>query len=115
MYPNEIPPSVRNKRQLTCALLFGHDKPNMNIFMSSFVKNLNSLSEVGISCEINNEIKNIQMYALCCCVDMVARAPIQGFTQFNYPLGCNWYLHAGQLVYHSRGRSIKYPLLNDLP
>ena len=74
--PNELPPSVRSKKPLTCGLWFGRNKPNMNIFLNPFVQNINKLLDIGIQCNINNEIKYIKMYAICCCVDSSARAPM---------------------------------------
>ena len=62
--PNEVPVNVRNKRPLTYALWFGHDKPDMNIFLNPFVKGTNGLSEHGFDCEINNEMTNVKVYAL---------------------------------------------------
>lgn len=112
---NEVPPSVRTKRPLTYALWFGHDKPNMNIFLKPFVNGVNQLSETGIDCIIHNERKTIKLYALCCCVDSVARAPMQGLIQFNGYYGCNWCLHPGVLVPHNTGAAVKYILMNEIP
>ncbi|OXU17411.1 hypothetical protein TSAR_006242 [Trichomalopsis sarcophagae] len=115
MNVNEVPPAVRTKRPLTYALWFGHDKPNMNIFLKPFVEGINKLSQTGIVCEIRNERKTIKVYALCCCVDLVARAPMQGFVQFNGYYGCPWCLHPGELIAHNTGAAIKYILLNEIP
>ena len=112
---NEVPPSVRSKKPLTFGLWFGHDKPNMNIFLKPFIQNINKLSNVGVRCKINNEEKNIHIYAICCCVDTIARAPMQGLMQFNGYFGCNWCLHPGKLVGHGRKIAVKYPLLYELP
>ena len=112
---NEVPVSTRSKKPITYGLWFGHDKPDMNIFLNPFVKDMNNLADTGIQCNINNEIKTIKVYALCCCVDSVVRAPMQGFIQFNGYFGCNWCLHPGELVNHDRGAAIKYTLLHEVP
>ena len=80
---NEIPANIRMKKTITYSLWFGHDKPNMTYFLDPFVKYMNSLSANGIDCNINGNIKNIHPYVVCCCVDSVARAPMQGLIQFN--------------------------------
>ena len=75
---------------------------------------MNKLSDEGIKCEINNEERIIKVFCLVCCVDSVARAPMQGLTQFNGRHGCNWCLHPGEWVVNenkSNSGSHKYPLL----
>ena len=111
---NEVPFHERNK-PLTFALWFGHDKPKMTSFLKPFVETINLLSEEGISCKINNEVRNIKLYSLCCCVDTVARAPMQGLIQFNGYYSCNWCLHPGEMVPHRRGYAMKYPILDEEP
>lgn len=98
MIINEVPMQVRNNDVILWALWFGKNKPKMNIYMQKFVQNINTLSAEGIPCNINHEIKKIKPYAICCCVDSVARAPMQGLIQFNGYYGCNWCLHPGTLV-----------------
>ena len=48
----------------------------------------------------------------------VARAPVQGFTQFNGSYGCNQCLHPGESVLtnknNPRSWNIKYPLLKTM-
>ena len=87
----------------------------MTTFLNSFADHINRLSEEGIPCKINNEIRNIKVYALCCCVDTVARAPMQGTVQFNGYYGCNWCLHPGELVPHKTRSVVKYPILDSVP
>ncbi|XP_058809995.1 uncharacterized protein LOC131675148 [Phymastichus coffea] len=92
---NELPQNIRCQKTITCALWFGRNKPNMTYFLRPFVDKMNELSENGISCKLKNGTKNLHLYALCCCVDAVARAPMQGIIQFNGYFGCNWCLHPG--------------------
>ncbi|XP_024876430.1 uncharacterized protein LOC112457524, partial [Temnothorax curvispinosus] len=113
--PNEVPMHVRNQKSIVYSLWFGHDKPNMIYFLRPFVDSMNSLTTNGIVCNINNEIRRIHLYALCCCVDAVARPTMQGTTQFNGYYGCNWCLHPGIPVRYNKGTSVKYTLLNEIP
>ena len=91
---------------------FGRDKPNMTSFLSSFVKRINEYTNDGIACSINNEVKNIKIFALCCCVDSVARDPMQGIVKFNGYFGCNWCLQRGESVPTGKGHTLKYPIPN---
>ncbi|KAL7290612.1 hypothetical protein TKK_0015374 [Trichogramma kaykai] len=112
---NEVDFKTRSKKPIVFGMWFGKDKPSMTNFLEPFVAYINSLSELGIRCNFADEEVNIHVYALCCCVDSVARAPMQGLTQFNGRYGCNWCLHPGQLVGEGRSAVIKYPLLHFVP
>lgn len=115
IWPIQICPPSARKKPLTYALWFGHDKPNMNVFLTQFVNGINKLSTVGFQATIENEIKTIKVFAVCCCVDSVARAPMQGFIQFNGYYGCPWCLHPGTSVIHRKRRVVKYTLLDEIP
>ncbi|XP_058802739.1 uncharacterized protein LOC131670810 [Phymastichus coffea] len=71
--------------------------------------------ENGFEVQLHNETRKLYVYALCCCVDSVARAPMQGLVQFNGYYGCNWCLHPGSLIRHDTGYSMKYPILDEFP
>ena len=90
---NELPISIRTSELIVVALWFGKNKPDMNVFLKPFVEDMNKLSDHGIKCHINNEERIIKVFSLVSCVDSVARAPMQGLTQFNGRYGCNWCLH----------------------
>ncbi|XP_043461949.1 uncharacterized protein LOC122498329 [Leptopilina heterotoma] len=88
----------------------------MNVFLGPFVDRMNNLATKGVQCSINGEPINIKLYTQVCCVDSVARAPVQGFVQFNGCYGCNQCLHPGEWV-RNKNRSaksisgnIKYPI-----
>ena len=118
---NELPFSVRASKPLITGIWFGRDKPIMNIFLKPFVDYMNTLSRSGVTCTIANERRRIKIFTLCCCVDSVARAPVQGFIQFNGYFGCGWCLHPGNYVASNRGGnsnrggSVKYTLQNETP
>ena len=49
-------------------------------------------------------------------MDSVARAPMQGLTQFNRKFGCNWCLYSGEWVVsknNPNSGSQKYPVLKE--
>ncbi|KAL7288343.1 hypothetical protein TKK_0017677 [Trichogramma kaykai] len=114
---NEIPPEVRQKQTITWALWFGQQKPtDMNVFMKAFTDSFRELSTNEISCTVNNVTKNVKIYGICCCVDSVACAPMQGLTQFNGHYGCNWCLHPGISIKNKKkpkSSTLKYTLLNE--
>lgn len=112
---NELPFEIRYEEPIIQALWFGKDKPDMSIFLKTLVDEMNEVSENGILCKINGLTKKIRVYCICCCVDSVARAPVQGLKQLNGYSACSWCLHPGQMVLHKVAEVIKYPLLDQVP
>ena len=118
---NELPVHVRTKELILVALWFGKDKPNMNVFLGPFVDQMNTLATKGVQCKINNKEVNVKVFTKVCCVDSVARAPVQGFSQFNGSYGCNQCLHPGEWVQNKKkpnnrgSENIEYPLQNKVP
>lgn len=76
----------------------------MDIFQGAFVEAMNTLSENDFTLEHQGTEKIFKAFCICCAVDSVARAPMQGLTQFNGYYGCNWCLQKGERV----GRATKY-------
>ena len=111
---NEIPYKARMAKPIVCGLWFGKNKPDMNMYLKHFVSHVNRLSDDGFVCEIQGNQKRLYVYAICCCADCPARAPIQGLTQFNGYFGCNWCLHPGYYVHYGRGGAMKYIVLDEL-
>lgn len=111
---NEIPQNVKNEKTIIYALWFGNDKPNMTNFLTPFVDSMNTLSENRITCTMNHQRRTIYPYTVYCCVDSVARAPMQGLTQFNGRYGCNWCLHEGEEIFHQRGTARKYTITDEM-
>ncbi|KAL7286675.1 hypothetical protein TKK_0019062 [Trichogramma kaykai] len=107
---NELPVQERFKNIIPCALWFNRKKPPMEIFLKSFVEMMNNLCNEGIPCVIKGKKLDLKIYALLSCVDTVARAPMQGLTQFNGKYGCNWCLHPTMWA-----KGTKYPILNGIP
>lgn len=111
----ELPVYARQKTPISFAFWFGRDKPDVSYFLSPFVNYMTNLSHNGIPCKMNDEVRNMKVFALCCCVDCVARAPLQGIIQFNGYYGCSWCPQKGELIFHNRGFVVKYPLLTEYP
>lgn len=78
----------------------------MNAFCNPIVEELNVYLNKGICCKIMGENRIIKLFAIWCCVDCVARAPLQGLTQFNGFYGCNWCLYPGESI----SGTVKYTL-----
>lgn len=80
---NKLRAEHRFNHLIVCGLWFGKCKPQMSIFLDSFVEKMNEISNSGIRCSIKGGTLTIKLYALICCVDTVARAPMNGTMQFN--------------------------------
>lgn len=106
---NEIPSNLNGNNVIPIAMWFGKNKPDMAAFLDPLTTFLNKLSQDGIPCEIKNAEVNIKLYVIMVCVDSVARAPMQGFKQFNGNYGCNQCYHPGQYF----AGCIRYPVLKS--
>lgn len=108
---NELPAQERLNNLMTCGLWFSKKKTEMSSFLEPFVDLINELQIEGIKCTVEGEERPIKLYVNCCCVDSVARAPVQGIKQFNGHFGCSWCLHPGIYAHGT----MKYPLLTNGP
>lgn len=108
---NEIPAAERMKRPVLAALWFGREKPHMEMFQDVFVEDMKELSTRGFSFNYKGTVQVFRAFCICCAVDSVARAPMQGVTQFNGFYGCNWCLQEGERV----GKAHKYPVVLHCP
>ena len=108
---NEIPLQDRLKSVIVVGLWFGRNKPEMTVFLDVFVKLMNNLSSTGILCTIRNVELRIKIYTLLCCVDTMARYPMNGTSQFNAYYGCDWCLHKGEYF----AGSMRYPFQVPFP
>ncbi|XP_023316476.1 uncharacterized protein LOC111694049 [Trichogramma pretiosum] len=105
---NELPCDSTGKNVIPIAMWFGKHKPPMQAFLDPIADFLIKLSEKGISCQINNEVVELKLYVILVCVDSVARAPMQGFIQFNGHYGCNQCYHPGDYF----DRCVRYPIIS---
>ncbi|KAJ8677840.1 hypothetical protein QAD02_013627 [Eretmocerus hayati] len=95
---NEMPYTYRASSPIVCAAWFGREKPDMDIFLATYVNHMNKLSTQGFKCTVNDQVMTIKLFCLCGCVDSGARAPVQGFVQYNGMYGCCWCLNPGKWV-----------------
>lgn len=90
---NELPPSVRLQDCALAGLWFGKSHPNMSLFLTKFVEEVNSTSPVVW--RHGNQVLSSRAFALCCCVDTPARALVQNHISFNGFFPCTWCLVCG--------------------
>ncbi|XP_049528985.1 uncharacterized protein LOC125947754 [Dermacentor silvarum] len=108
---NEVPAMQRANKLVLAALWFGKNKPDMDLFLDAFLETMDDLSEKGFMLEHEGQAKLFRAYCICCAVDSVARAPMQGVMEFNAYYGCNWCLHEGERV----AGATRYPVEKDEP
>lgn len=107
---NEASIYFRGKNLLLAALWYGSTKPRMEVFLNPFVQMMSDLCTDGIELIIGNELYTVYLIVNCCCVDTVARAPIQGITGVNGYFCCSWCLIKGVSCVDLKGNSTtKYP------
>ncbi|XP_046393844.1 uncharacterized protein LOC124161530 isoform X1 [Ischnura elegans] len=113
IYPmiNELPIEVRCGKMVLAGLWYGKMKPKMRVFLKQFVESMNTLREKGLKVKLGNVTKNVKVFTLCCCVDSVARPPMQGISDVRGFGSCSWCLHPGECVEHS----LKFPYKNPGP
>lgn len=111
---NELPMEARTKDTIVSTLWFEKSKPDMNVLLKAFV---DDLSDSGLECCIEGEMRVIKPYAVCCAVDSVARYSMQGVKPYNSFYLCAWCLHSGQYVRNAAdtGDCVKFPILKKEP
>ncbi|KAJ8671928.1 hypothetical protein QAD02_003187 [Eretmocerus hayati] len=111
---NELPYDVRTANPVTCAIWFGKSKPDMDIYLDIFVREMTELENNGLTFTIGEDISNIKLFAICSCVDSMAQAPMQGLQQCGGYYSCNWCYIRGNWVESGQGGAVKY-LNSDEP
>ncbi|XP_077535918.1 uncharacterized protein LOC144148211, partial [Haemaphysalis longicornis] len=104
---NELPVPERMRKLVLAGLWFRKEKPHMGIFQAPLVETMHSLADEGFLLHHKGKEKLFRGFCICCAVDSVARAPMQGMKQFNAYYGCNWCLHPGDTL---GGKVVKYPV-----
>ncbi|XP_046408572.1 uncharacterized protein LOC124173112 [Ischnura elegans] len=95
---NELKCKQRRKNMVLAGLWYGKEKPRFDVFMDSFVNEMNELYRDGIDVPCDGVMKTVRFVTLCCCVDTVARAPLQGITGVNGYYCCSWCTLKGEYV-----------------
>lgn len=99
---NELPPKVRFKHPILAGLWFGKKHPNMQLFLHTFVKELNGMKAIKWNHEAHTHVSKVAV--LGCSVDAPARAATLNMVNFNGYFGCPWCLIPGE---HTEG-SMRY-------
>ncbi|XP_051175620.1 uncharacterized protein LOC127290858 [Leptopilina boulardi] len=110
---NELPPEIRFKYPLLCALSIDTREPSptqMQYFMEKFVDQSLHLTNKGFHCkDLNDQVITVKVLPLLCCVDSVARPVIQNRSQFNAYCSCSWcYAHGVH-----KENYVRYPILKE--
>ncbi|KAL3213626.1 hypothetical protein MRX96_007649 [Rhipicephalus microplus] len=84
---NELPPNYGMKNCLVGGLRFGRH-PDISLFMGKFVEEVNNFGHL-VWRTASSGIKST-VHAICCCVDVPARAAVMNMVQFNGMFGCPW-------------------------
>ncbi|XP_064469934.1 uncharacterized protein LOC135384673 [Ornithodoros turicata] len=108
---NELPPTLRQKHMLLAGMWYGKNKPDMNMFLGLFVEDAKKVfSGVRWKSTSGNMITS-RFVGLCCCVDSVARAPMQNHIGFHGYYGCNWCCHKGEHF----AKAMRFPVTSETP
>ncbi|XP_046396470.1 uncharacterized protein LOC124163543 isoform X1 [Ischnura elegans] len=102
---NELKLEVRSSNIILAGLWYGREKERVDIFLKPFVDEMNFLLKSGISLEISGVMRHFKVVAICCCVDSIARAPMQGITGVGGYYCCSWCFIKGVYV----NGTVKYP------
>lgn len=108
---NELDVSSRRKHMILAGLWYGKIKPNMDVFLTTFVDIMIDLRTKGIKVKVDNKEKTVKLFCLCCCVDTVARAPMQGIIGVNGYYCCSWCETEGE----NDVDAVKYPFEFPFP
>lgn len=93
---NEAIVPKRGKHLILAGLWYGKIKPRMDVFLEPFVEQIKSLSDSGMKYAHKNKIYKVNLYIICCCVDTIARSPMQGVKGVNGYYCCSWCLIEGK-------------------
>lgn len=112
---NELPYRIRRNNIMLCGLFYGYTKPNMNVFLEPFAKELLDLSINGFNNTTMHHRKpiNIKVHTILCSVDSVARPLIQNVNQYNGLFGCSYCFQKGERISVGRGFARVYCYSNN--
>lgn len=104
---NELPFVIRNNNILLCGIWFNEEKPNMNLYLYPFAKELEQLYKGFYSSTVFSEDPVlIKVHTLLASVDSMARPMVQNMMQFNGEYGCSFCLNPGETIAGFRGKRI---------
>ncbi|XP_042149211.1 uncharacterized protein LOC121837608 [Ixodes scapularis] len=91
---NELPPAVRLHHPTLAGLWFGKRHPDMSVFLTKFVEEVNTMAPV--TWIHGDQQLTSKAFVLCCSVDTPARAAVQNMVSFNGFFGCPYCLMKGE-------------------
>lgn len=107
---NELPAAQRIDKRVRSALWF--EKKTADGAVPTWICRVDeSLNHEWNHARTWRGRKLFKAFCICCVADSVARAPMQGLTQFNGFNGCDWCLQLGE----SSARALRYLALEDEP
>lgn len=105
---NELRYVIRRRSVMLCAIWFNKQKPDMDLFLKTFVEDLQTLQNVGVIRKVGEQEYRIKAHLVLCTVDSVARPTLQNLNQFNGQFGCPFCLHEGERIGVGNGYSRVY-------
>ncbi|KAJ1519060.1 hypothetical protein ONE63_011303 [Megalurothrips usitatus] len=112
---NELPPKLRfdSSNMFVCGVWFGSCEPNMNVFLSPYVCESQSLYESGFKWTVDHEEITSHVVTLNCCLDSRAKPDVQCFKQLHSYSGCCYCYHPGNLVNLTKNEIVAEPEDDD--
>jgi len=109
---NDLPPEKRFKHILLAGIMIVKTEPTyelINLYLKTFVEQLNNLRETGINVDITFDGPNISLKptVLCFSADSVARPLLQSRLKFNGYFGCSYCYQRGTYI-----STMRYPFEN---
>ena len=83
---------------ITCGVWVGQKKPNMSVLLKPILEHLDRLSITGFSFLSPDGFETIRIKLLFGVFDLVAKASVLNFKQFNGAYGCPTCLHPGEYL-----------------
>lgn len=107
---NELPYRLRRKHVLLCGVWCNLKKPDMNLFLTPFAKELVRLATIGFETKTYNSdvITKIKVITILASLDSVAKPLVSCMCQFNGEYGCPYCLHRGKRIKVGKGEARVY-------
>lgn len=115
---NNLPQTLKRKYLLLCGLWFNKEKPDINLYFDSFVKEMNILNEQGLIRKANGKDESaivVKFHLLVGVADSVARPTLQNISQYNGIYGCSFCLKKGIIVNTPKGGKTRVYVGTDIP
>lgn len=107
---NELPYRLRKNNIFICGIWVNKKKPDMNMFLDPFTKEMTELATDGLETTTysHQEPITIKVHTILSSMDSVARPMVQKVKQYNGEYGCSYCLHKGEIIEVGRGTARVY-------